>query len=123
MEPSQQVPIKKKRPGRWKKGESGNPGGRPKTGAIREIIQEFFAQMVGDKTNQQIALENLRDNRPEILFYFVHGKPAETLNMAGSIEVTGLPADVLARLREMCRQGAIEQGKVIMLGNGTNGHG
>ncbi len=120
-EASQQGEIKKKRPGRWKKGESGNPGGRPKSGSLRELIQEYFKEKEGDRTNLQVVLDNLKKYKPEILLYFVYGKPAETLNMAGSIEVTGLPADVLSTLREIHNQHAIEAGKVLMVGYGTNG--
>src|SRR6185295_16328730 len=104
MTPSPAQNSSKKSVGRpFKKGQSGNPGGRPKTAYVAELIREYFKAMDEDedKTNLEVVLDNLKKHKPEILMYFVYGKPAEVVSMSGSVEVTGLPADVLARLREM----------------------
>jgi hypothetical protein len=86
----------KRRRGRWKKGESGNPGGRPK-------IAEAWDKATGGKTTAQVAADALklvyevmmkgpRDARDpcwtfatqKVLEYTI-GKPKEQVEVTGGI--------------------------------------
>lgn len=83
----------KKRQGRWKKGESGNPGGRPKRD---NAITEFLSDKVGesDVTRRKALLMSLiriasdqkhRDQLRaiELLLAYDQGRPTEKVEMSG----------------------------------------
>ncbi len=62
----------------FKKGRSGNPGGRPKTAEFSAKVRDYLARKHGAKTNLETILENLKEHDPKILLYYAFGKPVET---------------------------------------------
>lgn len=81
--------VKRGRP--FKPGQSGNPGGRPKTAKFSEEVREFLSQRRGGKTRLKKVLENLEKHDPKILLYYAFGKPAESVELsspdiAGSLD-------------------------------------
>ena len=84
----------------FKSGQSGNPSGRPKNRPYIDEIKAFLD--AGDGARFRNLLNNLLENKPEILLYYVAGKPTENVNHSGSL-VVGLPDDVLERAREYAK--------------------
>lgn len=100
------IKKKKKRPGRWKKGESGNPKGRKPSG---ETIADFFRAFVEEldpvkkKERRLLLLEKaykqaLAGNKEspkymELLFNRAYGRPQETIDLKGEITYTVKPRE------------------------------
>jgi hypothetical protein len=61
-----------------------------------EDIKKFFEE--DDRRFQQL-LESLLERKPEILLYYLAGKPVEPVEHSGGV-VAGLPEDILARARD-----------------------
>lgn len=80
-------------------GQSGNPGGRPKTARFAELVREFLDEREGNTTRLRHVLLSIQRDDPKILLYYAHGKPVEQLDVNTTSTVVGLPDDYLAILR------------------------
>lgn len=89
----------------FKKGQSGNPGGRPKTSDFAEEVREYLRGKQGNQTRLQVLLKRLSKTKPEILLYYGFGKPAESIGVKLEL-VSGVPADVVDRLSVLARRTA-----------------
>ena len=82
-----------------------NAGGKPKTKEIRQFLIDFLAAKVHGKTQQQLIVERMAKTKPEMIFYYAYGKPTETVEISGrlqlqpveSMSVEQLIADAVAR--------------------------
>ena len=90
----------------FKPGQSGNPGGRPKTAQFAEEVRRFLKKKDGSKTNLQAVLESLKKNDPKILLYYAFGKPAETISLQ---DENGVPIfqQIIARAQERFTAGTL----------------
>jgi hypothetical protein len=65
----------------FKKGESGNPGGRPRTADLSKAIRAYLESSLrgnSDKTRLDALIERLYKNDPKTLLAYGFGKPVET---------------------------------------------
>ena len=93
------------------KGFTGNPGGRPKTSALREFLLEWLAAKgKGDKKNQLLIVERMAKIKPDVIWHYAYGKPVETVEISGpdggAIEVES--ANVNELRAELKRMGALD---------------
>jgi len=68
----------------FKKGESGNPGGRPHTTEFSQAIREYLATPLTnrhDKTRLEALIERLYKKDPKTLLAYGFGKPAQTFEL------------------------------------------
>lgn len=77
----------KKRPGRWKPGESGNPGGRPAVAReFRELCRDFMNQRgwqnLAAMANDPGSPHYFRAN--ELIAAYALGKPTQGLELSGA---------------------------------------
>lgn len=79
---------------RWKKGESGNPKGRPKLPDLKEALQNILGETKDGKTALDAIFMALRakaakgDVRAaELLMDRAYGKSKQTIDMNASVEV------------------------------------
>lgn len=81
----------------FRPGQSGNPGGRPKTAAFAEEVREFLKEKIGkdEKPRVREILERLAKTKPEVLLHYAHGKPVET---TATVDATGDLDELLDRL-------------------------
>lgn len=70
-------------PTRFKPGQSGNPGGRPKTAVFSEQVRQFLREQPNNKTRLRAILERLEKRKPEVLLHYAFGKPIETVDLSG----------------------------------------
>jgi len=100
-------PGNRRRSGRFQKGCSGNPRGRPKRAEdFVEMIQEHLATTgPGRKTRLQALIERLEKDDPKTLLAYAFGKPIERHDVRVEQEVAGVPPDVLEGLRKNFLQG------------------
>ena len=102
--------VNKHIPGRekgyFKPGQSGNPGGRPRTSEFAAEVRAYLREKVKGKERMRLLLENLMKRRPEILLYYAYGKPIETVVQFSSQDEIDMQVSVgLARL--------LAQGKIM----------
>jgi hypothetical protein len=98
-------PVKK-----WKKGKSGNPGGRPKIFAeVKELARQFmqeqgwqgFFELLKNTDN-----DNVRLKAYEILMAYGFGKPSQKLEIEGNVplvnvNIANIPSDQLKQIRSI----------------------
>jgi len=84
-------PIPNNKP--WKKGQSGNPKGRPKLPDIREAMAKVFADSIGGMSALEATLNALRDKAlsgdvraAEVLLDRAFGKSAQTVDVTSGGE-------------------------------------
>ncbi len=90
----------------FKKGQSGNPGGRPKTAKLAELIRQYLDEETGGKTRLRQILEWLHKHKPEVLLHYAYGRPlnGEEIEVEEKTTIAGLPEEYLERMRELARQ-------------------
>lgn len=85
----------------WKPGTSGNPGGRPKSKDLRELVLKDFKQ------DPAANVKLLKRKRIDLYYAYGFGKPVESVQIrgpdAGPIQIED--ATPLAMLREMIARG------------------
>jgi hypothetical protein len=64
---------------RFQKGQTGNAGGRPSDKEFRQYLKDWLAEKVAGKERQRLIVERMAAKNPEFVFYYVYGKPADTL--------------------------------------------
>jgi hypothetical protein len=70
----------------FKKGESGNPGGRPRTAELSKAIRAYLESSLpgnGHKTRLDALIERLYKKDPKTLLAYGFGKPVETHELEG----------------------------------------
>lgn len=91
--------LKQIAPYQWKKGKSPNPSGRPKQHfAFVEYLRDWLQGKEGDETRLEQCLQNLKENKPEILMAYCYGKPVETVKLEGGADLMDELALKVARL-------------------------
>lgn len=99
----------------FRKGQSGNPSGRPHTRTVRlrEEILDFLSGADPKerlKTRLQTMIARLYDYDPRTLLHYAFGKPVETHQlMQAENEQPTIDPKVIALARELARQRIEEQ--------------
>lgn len=75
-------PVKNIAPYMWKKGQSGNPKGRPKGLTMKEWLREYFQTMTDEEREEYLEGINKID-----LFKMAEGNPAQETKVDAKIEV------------------------------------
>lgn len=102
------VPQIRQKSGRFVKGQSGNPGGRPKGAtSLGETIRAFLAEKDGikNRTRLESLIQRLYDEDAKTLLAYGFGKPIETHDVSVST-VAGLPEEVLQQLQTIAQAAA-----------------
>lgn len=61
----------------WKKGQSGNPAGRPKSKELRDLALDKFEQ------DPDGWIQRLAEERIDLYFAYMFGKPVDRLELSG----------------------------------------
>lgn len=105
---------------KWVKGQSGNPGGRPKTiGHLRDLVREHtndaiatLAQIMGDEN----APPDARIRAAEALLNRAWGKPPATMEVNGGVAVYSVAEAIrLAEARRLAASGPCDTQQVVAL--------
>lgn len=101
---------KKANPGssRFKKGQSGNPGGRsPRVGPNGETVAQLCRGMTAELVERakQIALSPMTENKDALAAIFglldrAWGKPKESVDLDARVEGTGVPIIQIVRAND-----------------------
>lgn len=95
--------VKNAEKGQFKPGQSGNPGGRPKTSTFAEEVRHFLRETDGEGIERIYGLlERLCEDDPKAALAFLcsyaFGKPAERLDVSAT--VAGVPEKFITLFRE-----------------------
>jgi hypothetical protein len=82
----------------WKKGQSGNPTGRPKSVVVhlREEILELCAKRYQGSTRLKVLVRRLYEEDPKTFLAYGFGKPVETYQLQGPQGESVIKPEVLA---------------------------
>lgn len=82
----------------WKKGQSGNPNGRPKSTSVhlRQEILELCGKRYQGSTRLKVLVRRLYDEDPKTFLAYGFGKPVETYQLQDSQGEPLVKPEVLA---------------------------
>ena len=88
-------------PHKWKKGQSGNPAGRPKLPNLQEILAKVLGDEKDEKSAAEAILAAMRSKAirgdvraAELLLDRAYGKPKQDIELEGSINTVIMPQPV-----------------------------
>lgn len=89
----------------FKKGQSGNPSGRPKSVSVhlREEILELCAKRYKNSTRLKVLVKRLYDEDPKTFLAYGFGKPVETYQLQGPQGESLIKPEVIAAAIEVAR--------------------
>lgn len=101
--------VKNAEKGQFKPGQSGNPGGRPKTATFAEEVRHFLREQDDAGTERlRTLLEKLCEEDPKAALQFLcsyaFGKPAERLDVSATGKGRFLASIVVSSLIRSQRQ-------------------
>jgi hypothetical protein len=70
------------KPYQWKKGQSGNPSGKPKGKSLKKRVEEYFLTMTDEE-----AVEFLNRLPPELVWKMGEGNPPQTTTLEGEVKI------------------------------------
>lgn len=79
------------KPWLWKKGQSGNPNGRPK-GSLKDYVKRKLAEMPEEEKEQFLKSIN-----PELVWRMAEGNPATETEHKGELKVQILPSEIISK--------------------------
>ncbi len=86
-EAEKQVP-KQLKPYTWKKGQSGNPNGRPKGKTLKEFAREYLENLPDDE-----KIEYLASLPTEIVWKMAEGNPKQDTEVTGEVTTKVISVD------------------------------
>ncbi len=87
----------------WRKGQSGNPGGRPKEVAeVRELSRQYTEEAIQTLVTlmQSAKLERTRLAAASELLDRGYGRPAQAIDLGGPIPILNYEAERLTKLTD-----------------------
>jgi len=94
-------------PHKWKKGQSGNPAGRPKLPNLQEILAKVLGDEKDEKSAAEAILAAMRSKAirgdvraAELLLDRAYGKPKQDIELEGSFNTVIMPQPVTRKAAE-----------------------